>query len=174
MGPKAVQNVSWFALSVHPQTESVVSRKLAGAGIDAFYPHVHTRSKDKRRDLETKFMPGYVFASFELADKTPVIAIVQVVGILGFGDHAVSIPEVEIAAVKLIVSFPKLAQPCAYVATGDRVRVRSGPLRGLEGYVCYLKSITRIIVSVPMLARSISAEVDAQSLEVLERADLAA
>ena len=71
------------------------------------------------------------------------------VGILGFGDHAVSIPEVEIAAVKLIVSFPKLAQPCAYVATGDRVRVRSGPLRGLEGYVCYLKSITRIIVSVP-------------------------
>jgi transcription antitermination factor NusG len=91
------------------------------------------------------------------------------VGILGFGPRPVAIPDVEIEAVKLIVSFPKPV-PCAYVSAGDRVVVCRGPLRGLEGYVAYAKGVARVIVSVQMLARSISAEVDADSLELLERA----
>ena len=159
----------WYALHIHPQSEGMVTGKLDGAGIEAFYPRVTRKSADKRRDVELKFMPGYVFARFALADKTPVVAIPQVVGILGFGPRPVAIPDVEIEAVKLIVSFPKPV-PCAYVSAGDRVVVCRGPLRGLEGYVAYAKGVARVIVSVQMLARSISAEVDADSLELLERA----
>jgi transcription antitermination factor NusG len=170
--------ILWYALHVHPQQERSVSGQLAGAGIEAFYPHLVTEKKDPhskggKRTTELKFFPGYTFARFDLLDKTPVIAIPQVVSILGWGRHAAPIDDLEIAAVKLIVSFPALAPlPCAFVSAGDRVRVRRGPLQGLEGYVCYSKSIARVIVSLPMLARSISAEVDAESLELLERADL--
>lgn len=163
--------VRWYALHVHSNTESLVRDKLAICDIEGFYPHLAHKSKDSRRGTETKFMPGYVFGHFDMAETTEVLAIPQIARILGFGRHAVPIPDVEIAAVKLIVSFPALApEPCAYVAEGDRVRVRGGPLAGLEGYVCYMRNRTRVIVSVTMLARSISAEVDATSLEMLEPA----
>jgi transcription antitermination factor NusG len=162
---------SWYALHVHSNTESLVRDKLAICGIEGFYPHLAGKSRDGLRETELKFMPGYVFGRFAIEEKTPVVAINQVVSILGFGRHAIAIPDSEIAAVKLIVSFPSLApEPCAYVAEGDRVRVRGGPLAGLEGYVCYMKNRTRVIVSVTMLARSISAEVDAVTLEMLEPA----
>lgn len=163
--------LNWYALHVRSNFEHLVALQLAGCGIEAFYPHMTARSKDKKRDIDVKFMPGYVFGHFDLAEKTPVIAIPQVVSILGWGRHAAPVADDEVAAVKLIVSFPALAPlPCAYVSAGDRVRVRGGPLAGLEGYVMFSKSIARVIVSVPMLARSISAEVDADSLELLERA----
>ncbi len=165
--------LNWYALHVRSNFEHLVALQLAGADIESFYPHLVERSKDQKRDIERKFFPGYVFGHFDLLEKTPVIAIPQVVSILGWGCHAAPIADEDIAAVKLIVSFPALAPlPCAYVSAGDRVRVRRGPLAGLEGYVCYSKSIARVIVSVPMLARSISAEVDADTLELLERAEL--
>jgi transcription antitermination factor NusG len=161
----------WYALHVHSNFEGLVAMKLDGAGIESFYPHLDTKSKDGKRDTELRFMPGYVFSRFDLEEKTPVVAISQVVSILGAGRHAIPIPDEEIAAVKLITSFPSLAQPCAYVFAGDRVRVRGGPLAGLEGYVAYSKNLVRVVVSVEMLHRSISAEVDADSLDLLERAE---
>jgi transcription antitermination factor NusG len=85
----------------------------------------------------------------------------------------VAIPEVEIAAVRLMVSAPAVQSVAAapYVATGDRVIVRRGPLAGLEGFVVYVpKGKPRVVVSVTMLGRSVSAEVDEDMIELLESA----
>jgi transcription antitermination factor NusG len=165
--------LNWYALHVRSNHEHLVTEQLMGCDIDGFYPHVVQKSADGKRDIERKFMPGYVFGHFDILMKTPVVAIPQVVSILGWGRHAVPIPDGEIEAVRRIVSFPEVAPaPCPYVEAGDRVRVRRGPLAGLEGYVAYSKNATRVIVSVAMLQRSISAEVDADWLELLERAEL--
>jgi transcription antitermination factor NusG len=165
---------NWYALQVRSQCEGIVAFHLAAAGVEGFYPHAIAPSKHARRATEIKFFPGYVFGRFDLLEKTPVVAIPKVVSILGFGAHAAPIPDSEIDAVKLIVSFPELVMPCPYVNAGDKVRVTRGPLRGLEGFVCYSKSHARVIVSVAMIAQSISAEVDAGSLELIERAELVA
>jgi transcription antitermination factor NusG len=165
-------SVNWFGLHVRSNHEYLVALRLERAGIESFYPHLVHKSKDNKRDTELKFMPGYVFARFDIEEKTPVVEIEQVVSILGVGRHAIAIPDVEIAAVKLITSFPELnPSPCSYLAEGDRVRVLSGPLRDLEGYVCFVKNTRRLVISVTMMARSISAEVDGDSLALLERAE---
>ena len=169
--------MSWYALHCRSNTEKLVAEKLAYAGIETYYPHLVVKSKDKKREIEKKFFPGYSFARFDLdLDKIAVISVPQVVGILGWGHHAVAIPDHEIAAVRLMVDtvpLPGAPIPVAvpYVAEGDRVLVRRGPLAGLEGFVAYSKSGgARVIVSVAMLARSISAEVDGAWLELIERA----
>ncbi len=164
----------WYALHVRANTERIVAQQMTSAGLDAFYPHVVQLSKDKRREIDKKFMPGYVFGEFDLVDKTPVVAIAQVVGILGWGSHPVAIPTFEIEAVRKIVSFPELAKPSDFVSAGTRVRVRSGPLQDLEGYVVYVKNAARVVVSVTMLGRSVAADVDASALELLDPAELKA
>lgn len=158
----------WYALHVRPSQEHLVELQLAQLDLESFYPHITNRSKDKRRDVELKFMPGYVFSRFDMATRTPVVRIPQVVSIIGIGTHAVAIPDVEIEAVRKIVSFPKLVMPCEFVPVGKEVEVLAGPLKGLRGIVAYHKNSTRVIVSIAMLARSISAEVDADSLRLLE------
>jgi transcription antitermination factor NusG len=163
--------MNWYALHVRSNFEHLVADKLQYAGIETFYPFQLEMSRDKRREIEKKFMPGYVFAHFDLEDKTPVVAIPQVVSILGWGRHAVAIPDLEIEAVRKIVSLPVDVKPCAYLAEGARVRVKWGPLAGLEGYVIRRKK-TLVVVSVTMLARSISAQVDPDSLEMIHAVEL--
>lgn len=164
--PRETAAKQWFALHVRSSQEGVVSGKLERAGVEAFYPFRLTLSKDKRRSTETKFMPGYVFARF--ADNTAAIAIPQVVGIVGAGRHAIAIPEYEIESVKLI-QHPPQASPCEYLAAGTRVRVKYGPLTGLEGFVERWKKQAWVIVSLTSVERSIKAEVDPQCLEPIEQ-----
>ncbi len=157
--------MNWYALHVRSNFERLVAGKLHYEGVEAFYPVRFEVSRDERRQVEKKFMPGYVFARFDLEDKTPVVAIPQVVSILGWGRHAVAIPEREIVAVQMIAQ-SKDAKACEYLAEGARVRIaRGGSYEGLEGFVLKTRGKTRVVVSITTIARSMSLEVDASSLE---------
>jgi transcription antitermination factor NusG len=156
--------MNWYALHVRSCQEHAVAQKLANAGIEAFYPFRRVKSADKRRSVEQRFMPGYVFARFDLENDTPVVAIHQVVGIVGAGRHAIAIPDFEIEQVKRIVSLPE-ATACEHFIAGDRVRVRYGLLVGLEGYVLRWKKKAWVVVTLAGIERSIRAEVDPLSLE---------
>ena len=161
----------WYALHCKPNSERIVAEKLGHERIEAFYPHSVQKSRDGYRSIELKFFPGYAFARFDLLHSRPaVVEIPQVVSILGWGRHPVAIPDFEVDAVRLIVNTPqvKAAADCPFVTAGDRVRVTRGPLRDLEGFVVYTKGGARVIVSISMLARSISAEVDGDALELLD------
>jgi transcription antitermination factor NusG len=166
--------MNWYALHVRSSQEHLVALKLERAGIESFYPHTVSKSKDTLRTIETRYMPGYVFASFDLEKKTPVVAISQVVSILGWGRHAVPVPLSEIEAVRTVCAFPTIVMPWEFITAGQKVRVRYGPLQGLEGILVSHKNATRVVVSVTMLGRSIAAQVDAEAIEAIEPAALAA
>jgi transcription antitermination factor NusG len=161
--------MSWYAIHVRSNCEQIVARKLDADGIENFYPHAVTKSRDGRREIEQKFMPGYVFSRFDLAQRAHIVAITQVVGILGSGRHAIAIPEGEIESVRRIVSFPE-AEPCPYFFTGQKVRVKHGALTGLEGHVLHSQKRTFVVVSLTAMERSIRAEVDPRSLELIGHA----
>lgn len=163
---------SWYALHVRSCTESLVAGKLEEASIEAFYPHVLRESNDQRlpsHSIESKFFPGYVFGKFDLLRRHAVVSIHQVVAILGFGYEPVAIPDSEIDAVRQMVTCsPQSVDPCPFVAVGDRVAVMRGPLRGLEGFVELLpNNKARVRVAISMLARSISTEVDRDTLRTV-------
>ena len=46
--------------------------------------------------------------------------------------------------------------------------MRSGPLKGLEGHLEKIKGQFRLVVSVKLLCRSVTAEVDPEAIEVLQ------
>ncbi len=56
-------------------------------------------------------------------------------------------------------------QPWPFLAVGDRVRIDSGPLRGLDGIVVKLKENHRLVVSVTLLRRSVAVEIDSALVE---------
>jgi transcription termination/antitermination protein NusG len=159
----------WYALRVRAQCELRVREGLEALGIENYCPTYARDAKRTGRRIEHPYFPGYVFARFVFAERRPVIRIAQVVDVLGFGGHALAIPDQEIDAVKAVLEAKVNAVPADAYKLGDRVAVRSGPLAGLEGFVVHLKNATRLVVTVGMLNRAISAEVDADSLEVILR-----
>lgn len=156
---------AWYALHVASNTEAIVADSLADADIEAYYPSTTVKARLYRPEYQQPFFPGYIFSRFDLSARTPVIRIPQVLRILGTGHEPEVIPDSEIDGIK-IMSASAIATPCPFLAHGVRVVIRSGRLAGVEGIVVRVKSKTRVVVSVAMLARSISAEVDADSLEL--------
>ena len=66
------------------------------------------------------------------------------------------------------------AQPHRFLTVGRRVRITGGPFAGLEGVLTRVKSNLRVVLSVELIQRSTSVEVDADYLECLPSRGMAA
>ena len=51
-------------------------------------------------------------------------------------------------------------QPWPFLKLGQKVRVTSGPLRGVDGILVEFRKTWQVIVSVELLQRSVAAEID--------------
>jgi transcription antitermination factor NusG len=70
------------------------------------------------------------------------------------------ISDAEIEAVQTVLQSGLAAAPCPFLLEGQRVRVVRGALSGLEGILLSKKNQLRMVISVTMLQRSISVEID--------------
>jgi transcription antitermination factor NusG len=83
-----------------------------------------------------------------------------VVGLVGFGKGPCPIPDHEVDNVRRMVQSGLLVSPCPFLREGQLVLLEQGPLAGLEGIIKEVKGKLRVVVSVNLLQRSISAEID--------------
>jgi transcription antitermination factor NusG len=152
----------WFALQVRPGYETVTTRLLSQKGYGPFVPtHKETRRwSDRIKQLEQPLFPGYVFCRIDLRNRLPILKTPGVVLILGTGKTPEAIPDVQIAALQAIVKSGLEAKPYPFLDVGERVRMEDGPLRGIEGIVVEVRTRARLILSIALLQRSISIEVD--------------
>ncbi len=87
--------------------------------------------------------------------------------ILYRGEHVAIIPEAEIQAIQKTVGGPLRVEPHPFLKCGERVRVTRGTLDGVEGILVRKKNLFRLVLSVDMLAQSVSVEIDATDVEPL-------
>jgi len=90
----------------------------------------------------------------------PVLTIPGVVGLVGFGKGPSAIPDKEIEAIRRMVGSGLLVGPWPFLAVGQTVVIERGPLTGVEGMLMEVKKAYRLVVSVHLLQRSVSVEVD--------------
>jgi transcriptional antiterminator RfaH len=167
-GPKAVSR-EWYALHVRSQYERKVRDALTQSDVESYLPLYLKRVvwSDRTKDAERPLFPGYVFGHFDLADRREILRIIGVVRILGDGTHSLAVPDNEIEAVKQLVDSKLELTPMA-VVVGQRIIIACGSLKGVEGVVTRLKKgKSRVVVSIPLLGRSVAAEID--TAEVLPR-----
>ena len=76
------------------------------------------------------------------------------------GKTPVPIPSAEIDAIQTMVRSGLPAEPWRHLASGTRVVIEKGPLAGIEGIALNVNKKYRLIVSVPLLQRSVAVEID--------------
>jgi len=158
-------NLSWFALQVRSRHETGVAEHLLSLGYEGFLPTYSHRKRwsDRVKEIRSPLFPGYMFCRFDPQFRLPILQTPGVIQVVGCKRQPVRIEESEIKSIQTLVSRGIPSQPWPFLLeVGERVRIDSGPLRGLEGIVLEFKGRRRLILSVTLLQRSVSVDMDAE------------
>ena len=157
----------WWALYTRHQHEKIVAEMLSAKGFEVFLPlYESTRHwKDRCKVISLPLFPCYVFIRGELDRQLQAVTTPGVHMVLGSGDGIALIPNGDIEAIRKIVQEPSRVEPHLFLTCGERVRVIRGCLQGIEGILLRKKNLSRLIVSVDMLAQAMVVEIDASDVE---------
>jgi transcription antitermination factor NusG len=157
----------WYALYTYPRHEKRIAEQIEGRRFCCFLPLYRSvrRWKDRRKEIDQVLFPGYVFVQMALEDKLKVLQLPGVVRLVTSGGRPVPVSADEIEALRDRLSRGARLEPHPYLRTGRRVRVRSGPLEGLEGVIVRRKESCRFVFSIDLIRRSVAVEIDEADLE---------
>ena len=152
----------WFALKVRPRFERTVVAHLRYRGYDPFLPTYVVKRKwaDRVKSLELPLFPGYLFCQLDLKSRLPILTTPGVNFIVGIGRAPEPIDEQEIESLRTMVSSGLYYEPHPYLSAGQLVKVEHGALVGVVGRVVSQKSTSRLIISIDLLMRSVSTDID--------------
>jgi transcription antitermination factor NusG len=174
--PISAPDDMWYALHTRSNFEQRVADELMNKGLETFLPVVRElrQWKDRKKVITLPVFPGYVFVCFidKPSIKMNVLKTSGVVRILGRGDRPEPIPESEINSIRILLSAKSPFSGHEFLKAGDKVRIKRGALKDVEGYLVRVKNQTRIVVSINLLSQSISAEVSSRDVEVIRTANL--
>jgi transcription antitermination factor NusG len=165
-------NPGWYAIYTRHQHEKVIARLLSEKGFEVFLPvqTVARRWKDRTKQLSLPLFPCYVFIWGGLQRRFDIVTTPGFHSFVGFRDQPVTIPQEEIEAIRRAFASGSRIEPHPFLRFGDKVRIRSGPLEGIEGILVRKKNLVRLVLSVELLEKSVAVEVDAFLVErVAER-----
>jgi len=165
--PAEYVELCWYAVQTCANHEKRVLQQLGLRTVEAYLPQYESvrRWKDRRVRLHLPLFPGYVFVHLALRDRLRVLQTPSVVRLVGFGGQPAALPDHEIEALRQGLAREMRIEPHPYLKVGHRVRVRTGPLRGLEGILVRKKNVSRLVVSLDLIMRSVAAEIDVAELE---------
>jgi transcription antitermination factor NusG len=157
----------WYALRVRAGSESTVVEMLEYRGFSAYCPTQKERRRysDRMKVVAKPVFPGYVFCSFDISKKVPVISCPGVDYVVGCAGVPSAVPDVQIENIRRMVAAGAVA--CERFAAGDRVRVTHGPLQGVEGILAQEPRGNRLVVSVDLLNRAASLYIDKDQLSTV-------
>jgi transcription antitermination factor NusG len=165
--PFELAKPNWFAVYTCARHEKCVAEQMARREIRAFLPVYRSvrRWKDRRKEIEMALFPSYVFVRVALRERLRVLEIPGVVGIVGAGGKPVPLADQEIEPFLHGVEGCLKMEPHPFMRVGRRVRVRSGPMAGMEGVLLRRKEGVRLIVSLEILMRAVAVEIDEADVE---------
>src|SRR5579864_111009 len=157
----------WFAVYTAAHHEKQVSSNLQERQLESFLPiyrTVHAWKNRTKAVLELPLFPSYVFVRIPPGEKGCVLATPGVLSLVGTRREAWPLPDFEIESLRAGVDQRK-PEPHLYLAVGERARIKSGALAGMEGILVQKRNGVRVVLSFDELMRSISVEVGIDELE---------
>jgi transcription antitermination factor NusG len=164
-------SAAWYALHTRARHEKMVSERLAERGVTAFLPLVTEvrRWSDRKKTVTLPLFGCYVFAKFAPSreERLRALRVEGVLGLVGACGEGAPIPDAQIDAVRALVGgeLPWSTHP--YLEIGQRVRIRSGALDGVEGILVAREGDRTLVISVDALQRSLAVRVEGYEVEPL-------
>lgn len=156
----------WYAVFVRSRHEKTVERSLKSKHYNVFSPSYRTRRKrvDRIAEIEVPLFPGYVFCQFDPTKRLPILSTPGVVRVVGRGNRPEPVDDTEIDSIRTVALAGRSVQPWPFLRLGQRVRMQSGPLTGIEGIFLRVQDEDHLVISVTLLQRAVSVVIERDSV----------
>jgi transcription antitermination factor NusG len=136
---------------------------LRNKGFEEFVPLYESRRQwsDRNKTVTLPLFTGYVFCRFDPNEKVPIINTGGVIRVVGSSKGCTPIADHEIESLQKIAATGGKFEPHPYLnlTVGSRVRVQNGPLAGCEGVLLEHKANSKLILSMDLIQKSVSVEI---------------
>lgn len=160
--------VNWFAAYTLAHHEKSAAAILSRRQIESFLPlhSAHRRWRNRcQKTIDLPIFPNYVFVRIDPRQRVRVLEVPGVLSIVGFGQKLLPLPDLEIESLRFVIGQRKL-EPHPYLVVGERVRIKTGAMSGLEGVLIRRKNQFRVVLALDAIMQSVAVEVDATDLEL--------
>jgi transcription antitermination factor NusG len=159
----------WYAIYTRHQHEKTVAQILTEKGFDTFLPLYATthKWKDRTKALTLPLFPCYVFLKGGIERRLQIITTPGIHGLVSSAGQPAAIPDVEIETIRRVVESGTRVEIHPFLKCGNWVRVKCGPLAGVEGILVRKKNVSRLVLTVEILGTAAAIEVAAFQVEAL-------
>jgi transcription termination/antitermination protein NusG len=165
----AVEAGNWYALLTRARHEKVVAHRLHERGVAAFLPLVTQVRHWRRRKIkvELPLFSCYVFAKLQPTneDRLRALRVDGVFSFVGPRGTGTPIPDEQIESVRTLIEGRMAWGAHPFLKIGQRVRIRSGALNGVEGILVSRSGETTLVVSVDAIQRSLAVRIEGYDVE---------
>ncbi len=159
----------WYAIYTMSRHEKRVAAHCDHMAIEHFLPLYTWRRSWKNRttvDLQMPLFPNYLFARLLPEDHGPLMRLPGVLSTVGNAAGPVAIRDSEMEVLRRVIDC-KTIEPHPYIATGDRVRVKTGPMEGIVGVVLRKANGLRFVVTLDLIGKSVALDIEQSALELI-------
>lgn len=157
----------WFAAFTVPQSERSVVRHLDAHEVESFLPTFETthlwKNRQKKKIVEPLF-PCYVFVHVSKVERRRVFSAPGILRLVGGSQGPIPISTSEIDTLRSD-AFRNRLEPFRELVLGERVRIRSGPMKGVEGTLVRRKNSLRFVLSISLISQYAALEIGTEEVE---------
>lgn len=159
----------WWAVYTKARQEKAFARQLVQLDVPFYLPLIPKNNLIRGRRVQSliPLFGGYVFLFGSDEERVKGLTTNRVSSILTVEDQAQLAHDLRQIAALIDAKAPLTVEQ--RLAVGDPVRIKNGPMAGLEGIVISRRGKTRLLVSVQMLQQGVSVEIDDFVVEPLSR-----
>ena len=164
---EAVEVRKWYGVYTMARQEKALARQLVSMEVPFYLPLVPKNNLIRGRRVQSQIplFGGYIFVYGSDEERVKSLTTNRVSTILNVENQKQLTHDLRQVSALIEVGAPLTLE--RRLTAGDPVRIKTGPMQGLEGEIVRRRGQTKLLVSVKMLQQGVSIEIDDFQLEPL-------
>ena len=161
-----MNDLRWFVAHTRPRREKKLVQFGEREGLSATLPCYKSAHKYRGKTVvfEKPLFPGYVFFQLLPTQRQLIFQSDYVANLLVVDDQPLFERQLNAVLQALETDMEIVLAP--EIGAGKRVRITSGPLRGVEGWVEQRSGMTTVFLRVDFISKAAAIKVEAHQLEL--------
>ena len=157
----------WFVAHTRPRCEKKLVQVCEREGISATLPCYRAAHKYRGKTVVFRkpLFPGYVFLRLSGAERGNVVRSDHVANLLEVFDQDLFAQQLDEILRALETDLEIRLAPT--IGEGSRVRIKHGPLRGVEGWVEHRHGVNTVLLRLDFIGQAAAVKIEATELELI-------
>jgi transcriptional antiterminator RfaH len=164
---KRVSDLIWFVAHTRPRCEKKLAQHCEREGLSVTlpcYPAAH-KYRGKTVVFQKPLFPGYVFLELPISKKNKVYQSDYLANLLEVNDQELF--KAQLAGILRALEANVEIRLAPSIGEGMRVKIKHGPLRGMEGWVEKRSGMNLVLLRLDFIAQAAAVKLQATDLELI-------